>query len=202
MTPLAFPFELIISIIIGITAHEAAHAYMATLLGDSTPRYQGRLSLNPMVHLDIFGTIMIFLAGFGWGKPVEYNPRHFKNPQMGSLLVAIAGPLANLACALLAALLLKLFGVGALERLFSTLLWLNSALFVFNLLPIPPLDGSKVLAAFVPPQYDEELHSFFHMGPYILIFMILLSNIPQFDVFNRVLRPMVDGVVAIILLGT
>jgi Zn-dependent protease len=202
MTPLSFPFELIIAIIVGITAHEAAHAYIADSLGDPTPRYQGRVSLNPMVHLDVFGTIMIFLAGFGWGKPVEYNPRHFKNPQMGSLVVAIAGPLANLVCALIAALLLKFFGYGALERILDTILWLNCALFIFNLFPIPPLDGSKILAAFVPAQYDEELHSFFQMGPYILIFMILLSNIPRFDIFSKVLRPMVDGMAAIIKLAT
>lgn len=140
-------------VFIALPLHEFAHAATAVALGDDTPKLQGRLTLNPLVHIDPMGAILIFVAGFGWAKPVMWNPRNIDiNPKMGAILVAIAGPLTNLALAMVGVLLIRtklVDGGMGLQFLFS-FVQINVLLFVFNMIPIPPLDGSHVLFALLP----------------------------------------------------
>jgi len=145
-------------VILGLTVHEFCHALCAYKLGDGTARDQGRLTLNPIKHIDIIGFLFILFAGFGWAKPVEFNPENLRNLRRDKALIAAAGPLSNLALGILLSLLLKamLYFLGNdtigfsvfVEHLFYILLYaasINFGLFIFNLLPIPPLDGSHII---------------------------------------------------------
>ncbi len=143
--------------------HEYAHALVATKLGDDTPRLKGRLTIAPLAHIDIMGAVMIFLVGFGYAKPVPVNPRKFKNPKAGMALTALAGPLANLVMALFFMFLANgctflLSGNAALVAqvsmiFFSVAAQINVSLAVFNLIPIPPLDGSRIANLLIPQKY-------------------------------------------------
>lgn len=153
-------FYLIV-LIFSVIIHEVSHGIVADQLGDPTARYAGRLTLNPLSHLDVMGSLIVpilfyFTTGiaFGWAKPVPYNPHNLPDPKTGGAIIAFAGPLANLALAFIFAFLLKFVGatgLSGLSVLFQTIIYTNVALAVFNLVPIPPLDGSKVLFAFLPP---------------------------------------------------
>lgn len=140
-----------VSITISLTIHEFAHAFTADKLGDSTPKLMGRLTLNPLAHLDLYGTIFLIIAGFGWGKPVMVNPRNFKNPMWDNLTVSLAGPMSNLFLAVLLGLIMRFLPIGSLaENLLGIVVFYNLIFMFFNFLPIPPLDGSKVLGLFLP----------------------------------------------------
>lgn len=143
-----------------LPVHEYAHAFVADKLGDKTARLSGRLTLNPMAHIDILGAIMILFVGFGYAKPVPVNPRNFKNPKKGMALTALSGPFSNILMAVVFMLLsnvLSLFGsslfVQAFYVFFSFAASINIGLSVFNLIPIPPLDGSRVLELLIPDKY-------------------------------------------------
>jgi Zn-dependent protease len=179
-------FVLIYSVII----HEYAHGWMADRLGDPTARHAGRLTLNPMPHIDPIGSILIpgFLimsgANFliGWAKPVPFNPYNLKDQKHGSAKVAIAGPASNFLIALTFGLILRFFPVEMLSnynvavfaQLLSYVVWLNLLLMIFNLIPIPPLDGSKVLMTILPSHYQEIFHRLEQWGMFILIFFIFV----------------------------
>ena len=144
------------AILIAITIHEFFHAYTAVKMGDRTPEYQGRLSLNPLNHLDLVGTIMLILFRFGWAKPVPINPNNFKDYKKGIILVSLAGPASNFVLAIIAIMLRRtIIGIGSnyLNLFIDTLIFINIAFGLFNLIPIPPLDGSKILFAFIPYKY-------------------------------------------------
>ncbi|MFT7184471.1 MAG: Zn-dependent protease [Oceanicoccus sp.] len=168
----------LLALVLILTVHEAAHAWVATRLGDPTAQRAGRLSLNPLRHLDLLGTIMLFLAGIGWGKPVPVNPRNFKNPVRDEALTALAGPLANLFMAIIAAIPLSYAPTdgywGVLVLFSSAVLDLSLVLFLFNMLPIPPLDGSKFIAAFVPFKYRVGYQRFLKKSlPYFIGFVVI-----------------------------
>ncbi len=140
-------------ILLALPVHEFAHAFVAVQLGDPTPRYQGRYTLNPLRHIDPVGAVLIALVGFGWAKPVQWNPRNVTiEPRLASILVSVAGPLSNLLLAFLSLLIWQLLGGGGdmLATFLTIFATINVLLFVFNLLPIPPLDGSHVLFALLP----------------------------------------------------
>jgi len=132
-------------IIIAIGIHEAAHCYMADYLGDPTPRSMGRLSLNPLVHLDPVGTLVILVTGmFGWGKPSPYDPYNLKNPRRDTALIALAGPASNILLAIALSSILRIFNIQPLASIVYFLVSLNINLAIFNLIPIAPLDGSRI----------------------------------------------------------
>ncbi len=180
-------------ILIAITFHEFAHAFAADKLGDDTPRRQGRLSLNPFTHLDLFGTIMLVFAGFGWGKPVEINPRNFNRDislNKAEAIVAAAGPIMNFILAILFEIVLclmikfvpDLYVVGGdifatsemwrvVAQIVMSIISINIGLGVFNLIPLPPLDGSKILSGFLPYNARNWLDS--HSQIFELIFIAL-----------------------------
>lgn len=182
------------AILIAITFHEFAHGKMASILGDPTPKLQGRLSLNPVKHLDVLGSLMLVVAGFGWAKPVEVNPYYFSGDRhKGMMLVGLAGPLMNIVLAYLAAVILNRVGYGYFALFLSYLLWFNAMLAVFNLIPLPPLDGSKVLAGILPRPMAASLYSLEAYGPLILLILLATGFI------GRVLRPAVEGLIQIIV---
>lgn len=186
---------LIPAILIAITFHEYAHGKTAALLGDPTPGQYGRLTLNPMAHLDPIGTLMLLVARFGWAKPVPVNPYYFRgNRRKGMLLVGLAGPLMNLVLAYLAAVALKLlWGTNLLVQNFlQELLWINVALAVFNLIPVPPLDGSKILANLLPGKFEG---FFMQMESYGTILLLLLLAT---GLLGKILMPGVYFVLTII----
>ncbi len=176
--PIAF-IAWIIALVLGITVHEFMHAYAAHRLGDDTARLLGRLSLNPMVHLDPFGTLLLVLAGFGYGKPVPFNEARLRS-SLAVTVVALAGPLANLALAALCAIPLRfgaasLVGGGVYEEVLLAIVQLNCVLAIFNLIPIPPLDGSNVVYGLLPPRQQYSWRTYQQYGPFLLLFILLLA---------------------------
>ena len=167
---------IIPALLIAITIHEYAHATVAASLGDPTPGYMGRLTMNPLAHLDIVGTILIVFVGFGWAKPVEINPSYFRNSMKGIFYVSAAGPLANIFLAIVSTILIAVFTVLNFHSIgviiFLKYLQMYNIWFaLFNLLPIPPLDGSKILMHFLPGKYAYE---FMKIAPYSNIILILI----------------------------
>lgn len=171
----------VIPVLICITLHECAHGYTALLLGDTTARDMGRLSLNPLRHFDIMGFIMMAFAGFGWAKPVPIDMRSFDNPRHGMAITAVAGPLANVVIAVFClflygfsypALFKSSFGDAVLEMVFRTAV-LSISFAVFNILPIPPLDGSKVLYSFIPERAYWTLMRYERYGMFLLIALVI-----------------------------
>ena len=169
--PLAFVI-IALALVLSLAVHEFAHAYTADRLGDPTPRRAGRVTLNPLAHLDPFGTILLLFAGFGFAKPVPVNGNNLG--RWGMLWVAAAGPISNLLIAVLAALLLKFLPLTSLTYLvLNTVLGINVVLAVFNLLPIPLLDGSRIIAAIFPRTLGRALMEF-EMQPYSFILVLVL----------------------------
>jgi Zn-dependent protease len=172
-SPLSFVF-FAIGLIIAVTIHEFAHAFTADHLGDPTPRSQDRVSLNPLKHLDPLGSLMLLLIGFGWGKPVPFDPYNLENPRRDAALISLAGPASNIILAILISLAIKFFLPSGFYSLFYPLIYINIVLAIFNLIPIHPLDGQKILTGILPKhlslEYDLIMHRY---GTIILIFMIL-----------------------------
>lgn len=198
MSPFLQP-TFLLSILIALSVHEAAHAFTANRLGDPTAREMGRLTLNPIAHLDLLGSLLFLLVGFGWGKPVPVNPRHFHRPKRDSALTAFAGPFSNLALAILSFVILRVAfgeigrfdliagaasGVDALplflRQFLESSLFINLALMAFNLLPVAPLDGSKVLEAFIPYRLESRYEEFMRVGPYVLLGLLIAGSVFQF----------------------
>lgn len=181
---LAGIFASVFVIFCTMPVHEYAHALVAAKLGDPTPRLQGRLSLNPMHHIDPIGALMIVLVGFGYAKPVSVNARNFKNPKVGMALTALAGPCANLLMALLCLLckniVLTVSATGILANAFAIFFIfaasINVGLAVFNLLPIPPLDGSRILQLLIPQKYYFKIMQY-ERYIILVVFILLFTNV-------------------------
>ena len=188
------PSELlarIAALVIALTVHEWAHAWSAYKLGDTTARDLGRLTLDPRKHLDPMGSLMMLVAGFGWAKPVPINPERLG--RQGVVWVSLAGPVSNLLQALITAGILRLamaFDVAsaAVTAFLGTFLFLNIALAVFNMLPIPPLDGSKVLMGLVDLEYDQRV-KYEQYGPMALLLLIFGGSILRLDLLGSIMRP-------------
>lgn len=190
---MVLPILLIIIILVySIILHEVSHGYVAYRLGDPTAKYEGRLTLNPIAHIDPIGTLIVPLLSFGiggflfgWAKPVPYNPYNLRNPRTGSVLIALAGPLTNILLALLFAFLYRLSSPIMPEIISSVLVYavrINLVLAIFNFLPIPPLDGSKLLLLKISFETYQalELYGFFLILVFIWLFIPYLSLVVNF----------------------
>ncbi|MBI4836080.1 MAG: site-2 protease family protein [Candidatus Abawacabacteria bacterium] len=193
----------IIAFLVAITIHECAHAIVANWLGDPTAKFEGRISLNPLRHLDPMGTILLFLVRFGWGKPVPVNPQNLRSPLRDQALISLAGPVSNLLLAMLLVMLIK-YGLvptgGILSTIFFFTISLNIALMVFNLLPIPPLDGSKVLFLFLGQKYAYISDWLEDNGPLVLFGLIIVSNFFGLPILQTFITRAVDFVLAALYL--
>lgn len=177
-------------LLFAITIHEYAHGRAALWLGDPTAQRMGRLTLNPIPHIDPFGAICLFLFNFGWAKPVPVDPRYFHDMRKGTIFMALSGPLANLGTALLAGIIIRLFFPLPLEVFQPALFFLlimSIGLGLFNLLPIPPLDGSHVLENLLPPRQAQKYREFSRYGPMVLIGVILLDNFAGTGILSSLL---------------
>jgi Zn-dependent protease len=189
-------------ILLALTFHEYAHAYVANRLGDDTAKQSGRLSLNPLRHLDPLGTIMIFLVHFGWAKPVPVNPYRLKNPKKDMLWISAAGPISNMALALASGILLRLLIatggapdrtsiMGLLIYVVFMSLQINLALAIFNILPIAPLDGSKILSGLLPAGFEKMFYFMDRYGPFILLGLIIFGSATGVSILGGIIWPFV-----------
>lgn len=183
--PVSIVFYLL-ALIIAITIHEFSHALVADHLGDPTPRLQGRVTLNPLAHLDPLGTLMLFIAHFGWGKPVQFDPFNLRSPRHDAALISFAGPASNLIIAIIGSIFVRIlltFFISLqsvlpqnllvnLIHFFTTLISINVVLAVFNLVPVHPLDGFKIVGGFLSPAQAKEWYSLERYGIIFLIFLI------------------------------
>jgi Zn-dependent protease len=189
-------------ILLALTFHEYAHAYMADRLGDDTAKQSGRLSLNPLRHLDPLGTIMIFLVHFGWAKPVPVNPYRLKNPKKDMLWISAAGPMANMFLAFASGMLFRFLitatgdfprysFMGLLIYVVFMSLQINLALAVFNIIPIAPLDGSKILSGLLPAGFEKMFYFLERYGPFVLLGLILFGSVTGVSILGGIIWPFV-----------
>ncbi len=174
---------LLPAIVLGFTVHELCHAAIAVALGDDTPKRLGRLTLNPLRHVDPFGLIMVLVFGFGWARPVMYNPANLKRRAEYSVLIALAGPFSNLLLSFLCLLGMKALSSGPewARTLVLNGAAVNASLFVFNLIPIPPLDGSHLLFWAIPDRFQRFREAFLKYGQFLLLILILASSMADVD---------------------
>ena len=183
-----------LSVLIALVLHELSHGFVSYKLGDPTPKTDGRLSLNPLKHIDPIGAICLFFFGFGWAKPVMIDYRYYKNKKLGVALTALAGPVMNFILALIGGFFLSLFEANiTLNSFFSTFIVINIGLGVFNLIPLPPLDGSKVLAIILPKDIYDIYMSYESLG------MLVLLCLMMFGTFNTYLNVIVNIIYHFIL---
>jgi Zn-dependent protease len=189
------------ALIFALTFHEYAHAWMANRLGDPTAKYLGRLSFNPLVHLDVYGLLVLVMSGFrfGWAKPVPFDPRNLRHLKRDIPLIAVAGPAINVIIAVFSFAALRVAGAAApgnfqegIFQLLTYFIYINLSLAFFNLIPVPPLDGSKILYGFLPPSQDYIYHNLERMGPILLLGLILLNAFTPFKIISFLVGPLVE----------
>lgn len=199
----------ILTLIIALTVHEFSHAFVADRFGDNTPRVNGRLTLNPLKHLDVMGSLMLLLAGFGWAKPVPINPYALRKSSSSAVMwVSLAGPASNLILAILAGIVLRLnifpwtasttFLPSPAEFLF-TFLSINLILMLFNLIPLAPLDGEKIAEFLLPPKLAEGFARIQPYGPIILMVLVFGAPLVGVDIIGWIMNPALSGLQRIIL---
>ena len=186
---------LIPALVFSLSFHEFAHAWMAYRLGDSTAARMGRLTLNPMSHLDPIGSLALLLMGFGWAKPVPVDPRYLKNPRQDMVKVAAAGPISNIILAIIAAFVLRLLFdtdllSNSVKTFFIIFMQINITLAVFNLLPVSPLDGSQILSPFLEKQFGPDIVWKMQVyGPRVLFIIIIISMVTDVHIFSFIITP-------------
>jgi Zn-dependent protease len=206
-------FSRLVVLLVAFTIHEFAHAWTATQFGDDTPRLYGRLTLNPLAHLDPIGSLVLLFAGFGWAKPVPVNPYALQRRSSSALMwVSLAGPLSNFLLAILAAIPFRLgwanvydgFAPGA--RLFPTFsqflvefIMINLVLMLFNLIPLAPLDGEKILEYFAPPNWVRTLDNIRPYGPMILLVIVFVLPIIGIDLIGWIIGPPLQSLLLLLV---
>lgn len=188
----------IAALVIAVTIHEFAHAWTAVQLGDPTPKLQDRLTLNPFSHLDPLGTLMLLLIGFGWGRPVQFDPYNLDNPRRDAALISIAGPLSNLLLASILSIILRL-GIG--YGFIPPFIYLNVILALFNLLPIHPLDGGKILVGLLSDDLADEVDLFLQQYGFILLMLIIFPIFNGTSLVSTILTPLISFFMNIYLPG-
>jgi len=191
----------LLAVVLCLTVHETAHGLAAYALGDRTAKQEGRISLNPLRHIDWVGLFMIFTVGFGWAKPVPVDPRRFRKPKLGMALTSLAGPLSNFLLAAALLLICKPIFLYADYTDFSAFFFyflldaaiLSIGLGLFNLLPIPPLDGSKILAMFLPDRIYDKLMRYEHLG------ILLLLALSYFNVTGKLISGAITAVYELLI---
>ena len=200
-------FSLIV-LLFSVIIHELAHGYVANSLGDPTAKYAGRLTLNPLPHLDPFGSIilplLLFISGspilVGWAKPVPVNPYNFRDQKWGALKVSLAGPLTNIALAIVFGLMLRFLpaaffaAMPGIAIIFTFIVHINIILAIFNLIPIPPLDGHWILFKFIPPQFENVKVFLSQYGMFILIFLIFFGVLQQLSIITDYIFHLITGI--------
>ena len=187
------------AVLFAISIHEFCHGYSAKLLGDRTAEMQGRLTLNPLKHIDPIGTLMLLVAGFGWAKPVPVNSRYFKHPRRDMVIVSLAGIVGNLLTAFVFVIIIRIIRImpiSAIEAIgaagigfIDTMIIISVILAAFNILPIPPLDGSKILYGFIPFQWLKFYYDFERYGSIILLVIVFTNK--NTNILDTVLRPII-----------
>ena len=197
-------FSWLIALAVAITVHEFAHALAADRLGDPTPRLQGRLTLNPLAHLDPLGTLMLLIARFGWGKPVVFDPFNLKNPQRDAAIISFAGPVSNIVLATAVSLILRAFLSGPYAMvayiIIQPIIIMNVFLAIFNLVPIHPLDGFKIVGGLLPAEYARQWQELESYGMIFLLFLVF----PVFggiSPISRFISPVINFVLSLLLPG-
>jgi len=184
---------LIPVLVFALVFHEFSHAWVANQLGDPTAKYAGRLTLNPLAHLDIFGSLMILFVGFGWAKPVPVDSRHLGNPRTDMMKIAFAGPASNLLLALISGTIIRATGyMGAFTTMLVMFTQINIMLAVFNMIPISPLDGSQIFSGFMVRKNPDMVYKLQIYGPQILMGLILFGMFTRISPIWWVMRPFVD----------
>ncbi|MDY6974129.1 MAG: site-2 protease family protein [Thermodesulfobacteriota bacterium] len=177
------------ALLFAITIHEYAHGRAAFWLGDPTAKQMGRLSFNPVTHIDPLGAICLFLFNFGWAKPVPVDPSYFKNTRNDIIFMSLCGPLANISAAFLTGVLIRFLFLpwDVYQMTLGYLLFMNLGLGLFNLLPLPPLDGSHVLENILPPKAAQKYRELTRFGPLLLIGIVMLDNYARTGIIDRIL---------------
>ncbi len=180
-------------IIIGLTVHEYCHALVAQMCGDFTAKEQGRVTLNPLKHIDILGFIMLVAVGFGWAKPVQFNEQNLRHPKRDIIKIALAGPLSNAVIAMLLSVIYVIFSSSLSGRIvsevFRSAIFINWALFIFNLIPLPPLDGSHLLLSLFK-KYPVIYNALYKYGSFLLFGLVIVSLVSKINVFP--ILPVID----------
>lgn len=197
--PLAF-FIIFPALLMSITLHEYAHCLAADYLGDPTPRSKGRLILNPMAHLDPMGLIAMLLTRFGWGKPAPYDPYNLKDPVRDSALIALAGPMINLIIALVLAFFvnINISSLAFFQIALFQIMVMNIVLAIFNLIPIYPLDGSKILTAILPKKASQEFQSLMQRFGTIFLLLLIFPTVHGESPLSMLISPIINIIIKLL----